>query len=47
MAYYTCPGICDAVASLTGTLDEISEIPGKDFNVATVSFDLAVIRRLL
>ncbi len=42
MAYYTCPGICDAVlASLTGTLDEISEIPGKDFNVATVSFDPA------
>jgi protein SCO1/2 len=42
MAYYTCPGICDAVlASLTGTLDEVSETPGKDFNVATVSFDPA------
>ena len=42
MAYYTCPGICDAVlASLTSTLDEVSETPGKDFNVATVSFDPA------
>ena len=42
MAYYTCPGICDAVlASLTGTLDEVSETPGQDFTVATVSFDPA------
>jgi len=42
MAYYTCPGICDEVlASLTSTLDEVSETPGEDFNVATVSFDPA------
>lgn len=42
MAYYTCPGICDEVlASLTSTLDEVSETPGQDFNVATVSFDPA------
>jgi protein SCO1/2 len=42
MAYYTCPGICDEVlASLTSTIDEVSETPGQDFNVATVSFDPA------
>ncbi len=42
MAYYTCPGICDEVlASLTSTLDEVSETPGQDFNVASVSFDPA------
>ncbi len=42
MAYYTCPGICDAVlAGLTSALDQVTETPGKDFNVATVSFDPA------
>ena len=42
MAYYTCPGICDAVlAGLTAALDKVTETPGKDFNVATISFDPA------
>ncbi len=42
MAYYTCPGICDAVlAGLTAALEKVTETPGKDFNVATISFDPA------
>ncbi len=42
MAYYTCPGICDAVlAGLTAALDKVTETPGKDFSVATISFDPA------
>jgi protein SCO1 len=40
MAYYECPGICDVVlAGLTDVLDRVSAIPGKDFNVATISFN--------
>lgn len=40
MAYYTCPGICDAVfGGLQEVLDKVKDIPGKDFRVATVSFD--------
>jgi len=40
LAYYSCPGICDAVlAGLTDALDRVSETPGQDFNVATISFD--------
>ncbi|MCL5021253.1 MAG: SCO family protein [Bacteroidetes bacterium] len=40
MAYYECPGICDVVlAGLTSVLDNVTETPGKDFNVATISFN--------
>jgi len=40
MAYYECPGICDVVlAGLTNVLDNVAETPGKDFNVATISFN--------
>lgn len=40
MAYYECPGICDVVlAGLTRVLDEVTATPGKDFNVATISFN--------
>ena len=42
MAYYECPGICDVVlAGLTAALDKVTATPGKDFNVATVSFNPA------
>jgi protein SCO1/2 len=40
MAYYECPGICDVVlAGLTSVLDKVTATPGKDFNVATISFN--------
>lgn len=40
MAYYTCPGICDNVlAGLADVLDNVDAVPGKDFDVATISFD--------
>ncbi|MCL5266903.1 MAG: SCO family protein [Bacteroidetes bacterium] len=40
MAYYTCPGICDQVfGGLQEVLEKVKETPGKDFNVATISFD--------
>jgi protein SCO1/2 len=40
MAYYTCPGICDNVlAGLADVLDNVEAVPGKDFDVATISFD--------
>jgi protein SCO1/2 len=40
MAYYSCPGICDNVlVGLADVLDNVEAIPGKDFNVATISFD--------
>ena len=42
MAYYECPGICDVVLEgLTSVLDQVSAVPGKEFNVATVSFNPA------
>ncbi len=42
MAYYECPGICDVVmANLKNLIDVMHEIPGKDFNIATVSFSPA------
>ncbi len=40
MGYYECPNLCDVVMSnLEGLLDELSEVPGKSFNVATISFN--------
>lgn len=40
MAYYTCPGICDNVlVGLANVLDNVEAVPGKDFDVATISFD--------
>jgi len=40
MAYFTCPGICDNVlVGLSDALDNIDAVPGKDFKVATISFD--------
>ncbi len=40
MAYYTCPGICDAVfGGVQDVLEKISDAPGKDYRVATISFD--------
>ncbi len=40
MAYYTCPGICDAVfGGLQQVLDRVHDTPGKDFKVVTISFD--------
>lgn len=40
MAYFECPGICDVVmGGLTMALDQVTETPGKDFNVATISFN--------
>lgn len=40
MAYYTCPGICDNVlAGLADVLDRVNAEPGKDYRVATISFD--------
>lgn len=40
MAYYTCPGICDAVfGGLQEVLERIKDVPGKDYRVATISFD--------
>ncbi len=40
MAYFECPGICDVVLQgLTNVLDKVSATPGKDFNVATISFN--------
>lgn len=42
MAYFNCPGICDNVlAGLADVLDRVDAVPGKDFNVVTISFDPA------
>jgi protein SCO1 len=42
MAYYECPGICDVVmGGLKKVVDELQQMPGKDFNIATISFDPA------
>jgi protein SCO1 len=42
MAYYECPGICDVVlGGLKKIVDDIPQTPGKDFNVATISFNPA------
>ncbi len=40
MAYYTCPGICDEVfGGLQEVLERVHDTPGKDFRVASISFD--------
>lgn len=40
MAYYTCPGICDEVlGGVQEVLERVHDTPGKDFRVATISFD--------
>ncbi len=39
MGYFECPDLCDVVLEgLMNVLDKVSEVPGKDFNVATISF---------
>ncbi len=40
MGYYECPDLCDIVlASVAKVLDQVAETPGKDFNVASISFN--------
>ncbi len=40
MAYFECPGICDVVmGDLARTIKEVPQVLGKDFNVATISFN--------
>ncbi|MGC8898278.1 MAG: SCO family protein [Bacteroidota bacterium] len=40
MAYFTCPGICDNVlVGLSDVLEKVDATPGRDFRVATISFD--------
>jgi protein SCO1/2 len=42
MAYFECPGICDVVMrGIKGVLENTSEAPGRDFNIATISFNAA------
>ena len=40
MVYFRCPGICSPLLSgLASTVDKLDLIPGKDYNILTVSFD--------
>ncbi len=42
MAYYECPGICDVVlGGLARVITEVPQVLGRDFNVATISFNPA------
>ncbi|MGB9592406.1 MAG: SCO family protein, partial [Candidatus Kryptoniota bacterium] len=42
LAYFTCPGICDQVlVGLSDVIDRVDAKPGRDFKVATISFDPA------
>ncbi len=42
MAYYECPGICDVVmGDLARVVTEVPQVLGRDFNVATISFNPA------
>ncbi len=42
MAYYECPGICDVVmAGVKKIVDELPQKAGRNFNVATISFNPA------
>ncbi|MCL5034231.1 MAG: SCO family protein [Bacteroidetes bacterium] len=42
MAYYECPGICDVVmGGLARVVTEVPQVLGRDFNVATISFNPA------
>lgn len=40
LVYYRCPGICTPLLSgLTNVIEKSDLIPGKDYNVITISFD--------
>ncbi len=40
LVYYRCPGICSPIMeSIANVIDKTDMIPGKDFQVLTVSFD--------
>lgn len=40
LVYYRCPGICSPIMeSLANVVDKTDMIPGKDFQILTVSFD--------
>lgn len=40
LVYFRCPGICSPLLNgLTSTVDKLDLIPGKDYNLITVSFD--------
>ncbi len=42
MGYFECPNLCDIVlGSVAKVLDNVSQVPGKDFNFASVSFNTA------
>ena len=40
LVYYQCPNVCDLLLTgLAGVVGPLSEVPGKDYNIVTISID--------